>query len=167
MGAQASFFFWSCFSLGMDAGVRAIAFSVCLWITLSTVVIVFNAVLLKNFRHPISLICWHMLVGSVLILCIRLVKPDLLRTGDAKQGVPPLTFASALKLGTPVAIFHVTSMIAGNSAYLYLNVSFIQMIKAWTSGCVYLVGCVMQTQKWSTPIAKTIAMITFGLSIAS
>merc|ERR1712070_800540 len=69
--------------------------------------------------------------------------------------------------GTPVAFFHATSMIAGNSAYLYLNVSFIQMIKAWTSGCVYLVGCLMGTQTWSLPVAKTIAVITLGLSIAS
>jgi hypothetical protein len=108
-----------------------------------------------------------MLVGSILIVCIRLVRPDLLQTGDSQQGIPPLTLRRALKLGTPVAFFHVTSMIAGNSAYLYLNVSFIQMIKAWTSGCVYLVGCLMGTQLWSTPVAKTIAAITLGLSIAS
>merc|ERR1719174_3646332 len=41
------------------------------------------------------------------------------------------------------------------------------MIKAWTAGCVYLVGCVMETQKWSPAVAKTIAVITFGLTIAS
>jgi len=73
----------------------------------------------------------------------------------------------ALRLGAPVAFFHATSMIAGNSAYLYLNVSFIQMIKAWTSGCVYLVGCMMGTQKWSLSVAKTILAITLGLTIAS
>lgn len=78
-----------------------------------------------------------------------------------------MTLERALKLGTPVAFFHATSMIAGNSAYLYLSVSFIQMIKAWTSGCVYLVGCVMGTQTWSPAVAQTIAAITIGLTIAS
>merc|ERR1719162_758173 len=41
------------------------------------------------------------------------------------------------------------------------------MIKAWTSGCVYLVGCAMGTQTWSTSIAKTILTIIIGLTIAS
>jgi len=108
-----------------------------------------------------------MLVGSVLTLAIRLVRPDLLHTGDPERGVPPLSLQRALSLGTPVAFFHATSMILGNSAYLHLSVSFIQMIKAWTSGCVYLVGCVVGTQRWSMPVAKTIATITFGLTIAS
>jgi len=108
-----------------------------------------------------------MLVASVLISCVRLLKPGLLKTGDPDRGVPNLTLSSALRLGFPVAFVHAMSMIAGNSAYLYLNVSFIQMIKAWTAGCVYFVGCLMGTQKWSLPVAKTIATITFGLSIAS
>jgi len=151
----------------MVAISQSIAFAVLLWITLSTTVIVFNASLLQKFRHPITLICWHMLVGSFLTLAIRLVKPELLRTGDEARGVPALTLQRAVKLGTPIAVFHATSMIAGNTAYLFLSVSFIQMVKAWTSGVVYLAGCVMGTQTWSVPVAKTIGATTLGLTIAT
>jgi len=147
--------------------VHKILAAVSLWIVLGTTVIVFNAVILKSFPHPITLICWHMLVATVLVLCIRAVKPNLLYTGDDALGVAPLTLLRAIKLGTPIALFHALSMIFGNSAYLHLNVSFVQMIKAWTASVVYLVGCAMATQTWSLAIAKTILAITVGLSIAS
>lgn len=151
----------------IESAFQSVIFAVGLWITLSTVVIVYNASLLHKFRHPITLIAWHMLVGSVMTLGIRLVKPGWMKTGDPERGLPPLTLWNALRLGTPIGFLHAASMIAGNSAYLYLNVSFIQMIKAWTAGCVYFVGCGVGTQTWSLAVAKTIAMITFGLSIAS
>merc|ERR1712008_404557 len=40
-------------------------------------------------------------------------------------------------------------------------------IKGWTTSVVYLVGCVMGTQKFSLAFAKVILAITVGLSIAS
>lgn len=144
-----------------------VALAVSLWIGLSSALILFNASILQDFRYPISLICWHQLVASVLILVVRLVRPSWVVVPDSNPGAPALTFAKGFTLGTPVAIFHVASMIAGNGAYLYLSVSFIQMIKAFTSVNVYLVGCLMGTQTWSWPVAKTILVCTFGLVIAS
>eukprot|EP00929_Paragymnodinium_shiwhaense_P063035 TRINITY_DN31521_c0_g1_i1.p1 TRINITY_DN31521_c0_g1~~TRINITY_DN31521_c0_g1_i1.p1 ORF type:complete len:367 (+),score=57.08 TRINITY_DN31521_c0_g1_i1:127-1227(+) len=149
------------------AATYVVVAAIALWISLSTTVIVFNAALLQDFRHPVALIAWHMLVGSCLIFCVRLVKPGWVYTGDDEKGIPPLTQWTAFRLGLPVALVHCISMVFGNTAYLHLKVGFIQMIKAWTSGLVYLVGCGMGTQTYSTPVAKTILGITLGLTVAS
>ncbi|CAJ1406199.1 unnamed protein product, partial [Effrenium voratum] len=95
-------------------------------------------------------------------------------------GRPALTFFSAVRIGVPVAAVQCIGLISANtvrtamkpgwaasSAVMYISVSFCQMIKAWTPATVYLVGCLVGTQKWSAPCAKTLAVITAGLMITS
>jgi len=98
---------------------------------------------------------------------LRLIKPSLVSTGDDKDGRPALTFVGALRIGVPVAAAQCVGLIAGNTAVMYISVSFCQMIKAWTPACVYVVGCLVGTQKWSSATAKTLATITTGLMITS
>lgn len=137
------------------------------WILMSATMIIFNAALLQGFRHPVWLTFWHMSASTVLILVLKLARPDLVATGDEKEGRPPLAMIEALKLGFPVAAAQCVGLIAGNTAVMYLSVSFCQMIKAWTPAMVYAVGCLVGTQKWSIPVAKTILTITVGLMITS
>ncbi|CAE7559641.1 unnamed protein product [Symbiodinium natans] len=137
------------------------------WILMSATMIIFNAALLQGFRHPVWLTFWHQSASTVLILVLKLVLPDLVATGDAKEGRPPLSLKEAVKLGFPVAAAQCVGLIAGNTAVMYLSVSFCQMIKAWTPAMVYAVGCVVGTQKFTFPVAKTIATITAGLMITS
>ncbi|CAK0894476.1 unnamed protein product [Prorocentrum cordatum] len=108
-----------------------------------------------------------MAVCSGLALVGRLLCPSAFATGDAKAGTEPLTLRTALRLGVPVAAMQAVGMAAGNVAYMLLSVSFVQMVKAWTSACVYLVGCTMGVHTWSVAVAKTIAVITLGLTLAS
>ncbi|CAE7035791.1 unnamed protein product [Symbiodinium sp. CCMP2592] len=129
--------------------------------------IIFNAALLQGFRHPVWLTFWHMSASTILILLLKLARPDLVATGDEKEGRPPLAMIEALKLGFPVAAAQCVGLIAGNTAVMYLSVSFCQMIKAWTPAMVYAVGCLVGTQKFSIPVAKTILTITAGLMITS
>mmetsp|Transcript_21719 Transcript_21719/g.61596 ORF Transcript_21719/g.61596 Transcript_21719/m.61596 type:complete len:372 (-) Transcript_21719:98-1213(-) len=138
-----------------------------LWMCLSITVIFFNAGLLGRFPHPIALVCWHQVVSCMLVATIQLVKPGLLKTGDEANDIPPLTLWRSVELGTPVALMAAIALVASNTAYLYLSVSFIQMVKAWTSSSVYLTGILLGTQKWSVPVAKTLGGITLGLMIAS
>jgi len=137
------------------------------WVALGASMIIFNAALLKNFRHPMWLSFGHMFACSLFILCLRLVRPDLLVTGDETAGVLPLTFQRAFRIGFPVAVAQVVGLIAGNTAVMYISVSFCQMIKAWTPACVFTIGCLVGTQQWSMPVAQTLAVITVGLMIAS
>eukprot|EP00928_Gymnodinium_smaydae_P028124 TRINITY_DN21532_c0_g1_i1.p1 TRINITY_DN21532_c0_g1~~TRINITY_DN21532_c0_g1_i1.p1 ORF type:complete len:358 (+),score=33.53 TRINITY_DN21532_c0_g1_i1:64-1137(+) len=141
---------------------------VCLavWISLSAGMIIYNAVLLQTFRHPIWLTCCQQVVCTILICCFRCVRPDLVATGGDAD-TPPLTFGRALKMGLPVAVAQCVGLAAGNTAVMYASVSFCQMMKALTPACVYVVGCLLGVDVWSTPVAKTIAWISFGLTIAS
>lgn len=142
-------------------------FVLSLWICLSAGMIIFNAALLREFRHPIWLTLWHQAVSTVLILCLRLVRPGLVATGDEKAGIPPLTILRAVQIGLPVAVAQSIGLVTGNTAIMYISVSFGQMVKAWTPACVYGIGCMVGNQHFSAPIAKTLAVITFGLMVTS
>lgn len=141
--------------------------AIALWMSLSMSVIFFNAAILKTYRHPIALPCWHMVVSCIFVGIIQLVKPGLLVTGNPDEGVPPLDVRRSVELGLPVALVAGLGLVTSNAAYMYLTISFIQMIKAWTSSCVYIMACLLGTQKWSVPVAKTLITITLGLTVAS
>ena len=67
----------------------------------------------------------------------------------------------------PVAVLFSVSLWLGNTAYLYLEVSYIQMLKAGNVVLVFLVGCVLGTEK---PLARTFLnclWIGLGLLVAS
>lgn len=138
-----------------------------IWICVSACMIIFNASLLSSFRHPIWLTFWHQLVSTILILCVRFTRPALVATGDEKAGLPPLTILRAIEIGLPVAFAQCVGLMTGNIAIMHISVSFAQMVKAWTPACVYSIGCLMGNQQFSAPIAKTILIITFGLSVTS
>jgi len=87
--------------------------------------------------------------------------------GDVDKGVPPLNMVQALRVGFPVALTQSLALVAGNTAILYITVSFCQMIKAWTPACVYITGCAMGIQKWSPSVFKCILIITMGLVVAA
>ncbi len=55
----------------------------------------------------------------------------------------------------------------GNAAYLYLSVSFIQMLKALMPVAVFSVGCVFGTERFKWPVFANMILVTIGVAIAS
>ena len=55
----------------------------------------------------------------------------------------------------------------GNAAYLYLSVSFIQMLKALMPVAVFGVGCGMGTETYSLNTLLNMIVVTIGVAIAS
>ena len=55
----------------------------------------------------------------------------------------------------------------GNAAYLYLSVSFIQMLKALMPVAVFTVGCGMGTESYSSNTLLNMIVVTIGVAIAS
>jgi len=148
-------------------GPITVAAVLAVWVSLSAGLIIFNAALLSNFRHPILLTCWHQFVSVVLIMGVCVAFPSVVYTGDREKQLPPLTFRSGVWLGLPVAVCHSVSLVCGNTAIMYLSLAFCQMIKAFTPAGVYLSGCVLGTQQWSIPIVKCLCIITCGLVVTS
>ena len=134
--------------------------AVALWITLSAFVIMFNKFILsyKEFPFPITLTMWHMLFSSS--IAIALVKSNAVSGAD-------ITLDTYKKAVVPIGALFAGTLWLGNAAYVYLSVSFIQMLKALMPAAVLVVGCAFGTEtfKWTT--TGTIAIISTGVALAS
>ncbi|KAJ5246647.1 sugar phosphate/phosphate translocator [Penicillium chermesinum] len=135
-----------------------------LWIGLSSSVILFNKWVLSaaKFNFPLFLTTWHM-VFATLVTQIMARTTNLL---DSRHKVPmnASTYSRAI---VPIGIMFSLSLICGNLAYLYLSVSFIQMLKA-TNAVVTLFAT------WAFGIAPAnykqlgnVTVIVIGVVIAS
>eukprot|EP01035_Chromulina_nebulosa_P018159 gene18159-23816_t len=98
-----------------------------LWILLGVSMILFNKALLStwDFSYPFFLTSWHCLLATVLTQIMS-------RTTDylpgVKQGkVTPYIYITRI---FPISIFFAAGLVCGNSAYQYLSVAYIQMLKS-------------------------------------
>ncbi|KAJ5629813.1 sugar phosphate/phosphate translocator [Penicillium herquei] len=135
-----------------------------LWIALSSSVILFNKWVLSSakFNFPLFLTTWHMVFATAMTQILARFTTIL----DSRHKVPmtPATYTRAI---VPIGIMFSLSLICGNLAYLYLSVSFIQMLKA-TNAVVTLIAT------WAFGIAPTnfktlgnVSIIVIGVVIAS
>lgn len=96
------------------------------WISLSSSVILFNKWILSTakFNYPIVLTTWHLTFATVMTqLMARFTK-----TLDSRKNVP-MNGRVYLRTIVPIGVMFSLSLICGNLTYLYLSVSFIQMLK--------------------------------------
>lgn len=100
------------------------------WIAASSAVILFNKWLLdtKQFKFPIFLTAWHLLFGTIMTQV--LARTTTLLDGRHKVKMTGRTYLRAI---VPIGFFFSLSLICGNVSYLYLSVSFIQMLKVRSS----------------------------------
>eukprot|EP00891_Asterochloris_glomerata_P003318 jgi/Astpho2/3318/e_gw1.00054.52.1_t len=133
---------------------------VAIWIGLSATVILYNKWILAyaNFPYPVALTLWHMLFCSTLAIAI------------VKLGyVQPIGMSADtyLKAVVPIGACYAGTLWLGNAAYLYLSVSFIQMLKALMPVAVFIVGCAFKTEKFSTNVFGNMLVVSLGVAIAS
>lgn len=134
------------------------------WITLSSSVIIFNKYLLdtKKFAFPIVLTTWHLAFATLMTQIMARFTTTL----DSRKKVP-MTGRVYLRAIVPIGLMFSLSLICGNMTYLYLSVSFIQMLKATTPVAVLLIGWAFGV---SPPNLKTLGNVSFivvGVVIAS
>lgn len=133
---------------------------VALWILLSGAVITYNKFLLAvaGFPYPIALTLWHMLFCSSIAFA-------LVRLGWVKSiGMSFETYLSAI---VPIGACYSVTLWVGNAAYMYLSVSFIQMLKALMPVAVFLAGSVMGTETFQLGRLANLALIAVGVAVAS
>ena len=131
-----------------------------LWISLSAGVILFNKHILARagFPFPITLTLWHM------VFCAGLATA-LVRAG-AVAACPTMDAATYVRAVAPVGALFAGTLWFGNAAYVFLSVSFIQMLKALMPAAVFGVGCALGTEafKWGT--VANMAVVTGGVALA-
>ncbi|KAJ3703040.1 hypothetical protein LUZ61_006745 [Rhynchospora tenuis] len=139
-------------------------FYVAIWIFLSFSVIVYNKYILDpkmyNWPFPISLTMIHMAFCSFLafiaIHVFRFIELPSSMNGD-------LYVSSVL----PIGALYSLSLWFSNSAYMYLSVSFIQMLKALMPVAVYSIGIMFKKETFKSSTMLNMLSISFGVAIAA
>ena len=130
------------------------------WLSLSSGVILSNKWLLHpmRFPFPVSLTCWHMAVSAV-------VGAIAVRSGIvAKQQLSWKTWA---KICLPVGALSAASLFFGNMSFMYLTVSFMQMLKANMPVIIFTVGCLFATEVFTFASFGIMVVIAAGVAMAS
>ncbi|CAK9156207.1 unnamed protein product [Ilex paraguariensis] len=134
-----------------------------IWITLSFSVIVYNKYILDrkmyNWPYPISLTMIHMgFCSSLAYLLVKVFKV-----------VEPVQMSRDLYLKSvvPIGLLYSLSLWLSNSAYIYLSVSFIQMLKALMPVAVYSIGVLLKKESFKSDTMANMVSISIGVAIAA
>ncbi|QIW99801.1 hypothetical protein AMS68_005319 [Peltaster fructicola] len=140
------------------------AFYISTWIGFSSAVILFNKWILSNttFQYPIILTTWHLVFATVMTQLMARFTTVL----DSRKRVP-MTGKVYLRAIMPIGLMFSMSLICSNLTYMYLTVSFIQMLKATTPVAVLLITWVMRISPPSMKTFGNVAIIVLGVIIAS
>ncbi|KAF3629486.1 putative sugar phosphate/phosphate translocator [Capsicum baccatum] len=136
---------------------------VAIWIFLSFTVIVYNKYILDRklygWPFPISLTMIHMaFCSSLAFLLVRVFKV-----------VEPASLSRNIYLTCilPIGALYSISLWLSNSAYIYLSVSFIQMLKALMPVAVYTIGILFKKDTFKNSTMGNMMAISVGVAIAA
>ncbi|XP_022867843.1 probable sugar phosphate/phosphate translocator At2g25520 [Olea europaea var. sylvestris] len=136
---------------------------VSIWIFLSFTVIVYNKYILDrklyNWPFPISLTMIHMaFCSSLAFIAVRMLKL-----------VDPVSLSLHvyLKSVLPIGALYSLSLWFSNSAYIYLSVSFIQMLKALMPVAVYTIGILFKKDALKSNTMGNMLAISLGVAVAA
>ncbi|CAI5466514.1 unnamed protein product [Closterium sp. Yama58-4] len=112
-----------------------------------------------NWPYPISLTMIHMAFCSslafVLVRVVRVVEPVAMSL--------EMYVSSVL----PIGALYAMSLWFSNSAYIYLSVSFIQMLKALMPVAVYTLGVAFQKDVFRCSTMSNMLLVSVGVGIAA
>ncbi|OMO88457.1 hypothetical protein CCACVL1_08382 [Corchorus capsularis] len=137
---------------------------VAIWIFLSFTVIVYNKYILDremyNWPYPISLTLIHMaFCSSIAILLVR-----IFHVVDLPSAMTPRLYLSSV---VPIGALYSLSLWLSNSAYIYLSVSFIQMLKALMPVAVYSTGVLFRRDSFKSSTMANMLSISVGVAVAA
>ena len=131
------------------------------WIGMSAGVILYNKYILTvfGFPFPVALTMIHMAFCSALAFV-------LVRVLGVVKGINMSRETYIAKI-VPIAGLFAVVLWMGNTAYVYLSVAFIQMVKALMPCVVYTVGCAFKVEKYKKETMMNMMVIALGVGIAS
>ncbi|KAB1204606.1 hypothetical protein CJ030_MR8G012683 [Morella rubra] len=136
---------------------------VAIWIFLSFSVIVYNKYILDkkmyNWPFPISLTMIHMaFCSSIAFFLVRVLRL-----------VEPVSMSRELYLSSvvPIGALYSLSLWLSNSAYIYLSVSFIQMLKALMPVAVYSISVAFKKEAFKSDTMANMLSISLGVAVAA
>ncbi|KAG6662453.1 hypothetical protein I3843_03G226300 [Carya illinoinensis] len=149
---------------GVVKNVLLSYFYVLIWICLSFSVIVYNKYILDrklyNWPFPISLTMIHMAFCSALAYL-------LVRVFKVVEEPAAMTRDLYVKSVVPIGALYSLSLWFSNSAYIYLSVSFIQMLKALMPVAVYSLGLAFKKDTFKSDTMINMVSISLGVGVAA
>ncbi|OBZ67356.1 hypothetical protein A0H81_12672 [Grifola frondosa] len=152
-----------------------------IWIVLSSSVIIFNNYLYNSleFRFPVFLVTWHLTFAAIGTRVLQ-------RTTHLLDGVKDVHMSKEMFLRSilPIGLLFSASLILSNTAYLYLSVAYIQMLKvcanlsemreiklnsrkAFTPVAILLISWTFRIKDPNKKLAMIVFMISAGVALAS
>ncbi|UKZ46352.1 hypothetical protein TrVGV298_000553 [Trichoderma virens] len=132
------------------------------WMFFSNVTIIFNKWLIDTAGFTILLTCWHLVYATIATQILARTTTLL----DSRRNFP-VTGRLYLRTILPIGLLYSGSLICSNVVYLYLSVSFIQMLKAASPVAVLFAS-------WSWGVAEpnlakfiNVLVIVFGVAVSS
>lgn len=124
----------------------------------------FNKAVLDQmkFPFPMFLTTWHMSLATVLTQIMS--RTTNMLPAVKEQKVDQDVF---MKNIIPVASFFSVSLVCANKAYIYLSVSYIQMLKAFTPVAVLVFSFVAGLEKTSMMEVYIVSIICVGVAVTS
>ncbi|KAK8047608.1 hypothetical protein PG996_015672 [Apiospora saccharicola] len=140
------------------------AFYVASWIFFSNLTILFNKWLIDDagFRYPVILTWWHMTFATLATQFLARTTTLL----DNRHSVK-MTRPFYLRAVVPIGLLYSGSMVCSNLVYLYLNVAFIQMLKAASPFSTLVIAWMWGQEHPTTPMILKILVIVLGVLVAS
>mmetsp|Transcript_25496 Transcript_25496/g.25743 ORF Transcript_25496/g.25743 Transcript_25496/m.25743 type:complete len:316 (+) Transcript_25496:123-1070(+) len=134
------------------------------WIFISCSMILFNKAVLStmDFPYPMFLTTWHMFLATVLTQIMARTTSMLPGVGEKK-----VTFEVMQTQILPVSLFFAVSLVLANKSYIYLSVSYIQMLKAFTPVAVLIFSYVSGLEKSSCIELYVVTVICIGVAMTS
>ncbi|KAG6918403.1 hypothetical protein DXG01_014806 [Tephrocybe rancida] len=135
-----------------------------IWIVLSSSVIIYNNYLYNSlhFRYPVFTVTWHLTFAAVGTRVLQRTTRLLDATKDVRMD--RTLFLTRI---LPIGILFSGSLVLSNTAYLYLSVSYIQMLKAFTPVAILLISWTFRLQDPNRKLALIVCMISSGVALAS
>ena len=130
------------------------------WILSSAGLILFNKWLLSygKFPFPVTLTLLHQSFCAIIAFVgmkLKLFECAKMELKDYMRGV------------VPVGALYSLSLWFGNWAYIFLQVSYVQMLKAFMPAIVFFIGTMLGTEKFNLKLLVILLWICFGILVAS
>ncbi|KDR80305.1 hypothetical protein GALMADRAFT_208428 [Galerina marginata CBS 339.88] len=135
-----------------------------IWITLSSAVIIYNNYVYNtlSFKYPVFLVTWHLGFAAIGTRILH-------RTTRLLDGVKDVNMTKDMFVRSilPIGLLFSGSLILSNTAYLYLSMSYIQMLKAFTPVAILLISWTFRIKDPNRKLAVIVLMISTGVALAS
>ncbi|ORY69271.1 triose-phosphate transporter family-domain-containing protein [Leucosporidium creatinivorum] len=134
------------------------------WIALSSSVILQNAYILNKlgFKFPIFLTTFHLVYATIGVRILARTTHLLDGLKDAQ-----MTWDRYIRNIVPIGALFSASLVFSNLAYITLSVSFIQMLKAFTSVAVLGMSVLAGLEKMNPRTFIIVIAISSGVALAS